>query len=128
MRVPMIHYLDIPPEVLADEYSVVVDIYTETPGGQDDDGNPIPPQKRYHAQDATADLQPKSGSERAAQSATTYDSTHTLFLGPTNEPIPTGATVDVKDEPGGSVVAKYTIVFPASWGTHWQLDVTRDVS
>ncbi len=112
-----------PGELMTDEHSVFVDIYTETPGGDDPDGNPLPPQKQYFAQNAGADLQPRSGSERAAQSGTSYESTHVLFLGSTPQPIPAGAMVDVRREEGGAVVARYVVVFPANFGTHLQLDL-----
>lgn len=83
---------DAPDELIADEYSVVVDIYTETPGGDDDDGNPAPPQRTYYVQGAPGDLQPQSGSRRAMQSGTVYESTHRLFLWPTDSwPVGLGA-------------------------------------
>lgn len=120
---PMIHHLQWPPEVMTDAFSVVVDIYEETDGGYDDRGNPLPPQKQYIVQDAPADLQPKGGTERAVQSATTYEASHTLFLGPVQERIPAGATVDVKDEAGGEVRQSLKVVYVADWGTHLEIDL-----
>lgn len=110
-------------DVLTDGHSIVADVYTVIGGGQDPDGNPIPPAKHYYAQDAQADLQPQSGSERAAQSGSAYESTHRLFLGPTAEPIPAGARVDVKASAGGPVTRSFVVVFPANRGTHWEVDL-----
>lgn len=71
---------DVPDELLVDAYSVIADIYTVVNAGQDDDGNPTEPQKKYFARGLWADLQPRSGSQRAAQSGTAYESTHVLFV------------------------------------------------
>lgn len=157
---PMIHHLQWPPEVLTDAFSVVVDIYAETEGGYDDRGNPLPPQKHYYVQDAPADLQPKGGTQRAVQSATTYEASHTLFIFPSESwpgdlaaaantalpadmswpstasgaaiieaffgklagEIPTGATVEVRQQ-HGTPRGKFTVVFVASWGTHLEIDL-----
>ena len=113
---------DVSGELLVDEYSVIVDIYTETPGGDDDDGNPQPPQRTYYVRDASADLQPRSGSVRAVQSGTDFESTHVLFLWQPAE-IPVGARVDVKAGSGGEVVGVYSVVFAARWGTHLEIDL-----
>lgn len=75
---------DAPDELLVDEYSVVVDVYTDIPGGDDADGNPQPPQRTYYLQGVPGDLQPQSGSRRAQQSGTVYESTHKLYLWPTD--------------------------------------------
>lgn len=121
---PMIYHLQWPPEVLTDAFSVVVDIYRLVDqDGYDDRGNPLPPLKQYIVQDEPADIQPKGGTERAVQSATTYEATHTLFLGPVQERIPAGATVDVKDEAGGEVRQSLKVVYVADWGTHAELDL-----
>lgn len=113
---------DAPEELRADEHTVVVDIYVETPGEDDSDGNPQPPQHVYYVQDASADLQPRSGTVRAAQSGTQYESSHVLFLWQLAD-VPTGAKVDVKAKPGGEVIGTYSVVFVASWGTHLEIDL-----
>lgn len=114
---------DAPGELRTDGYSVIVDIYIEKPGEDDPDGNPQPPQRTYYVEDAPADLQPRSGSQRAAQSGTVHESTHVLFLwGPVAE-APVGAMVDVKSEVGGSVSRSFTVVFTARWGTHVEIDL-----
>lgn len=105
-----------PDELIADEYSVVADIYTETPGGDDDDGNPKPPERRYYAMGVPVDLQPQSGSRRAMQSGTVYESTHRLYLWPTDTwPVGLGAeeTSGVDDGIGWTNDAPATLLIEA---------------
>ncbi len=71
---------DLPNDVLLDEYAVHADIYTEIPGGDDEWGDPQPPSRTYYVKDAPSDVQPKSGGQRAAESGTSYESTHVLYL------------------------------------------------
>lgn len=115
-----------PQEVMLDEFSVVVDIYDlvlpKPPDDKDEWGNPLQPQRHYYAQDVRADLQPKSGTQRAVQSGTTYEATHTLYIDGMGA-IPAGAIVDVKGGASGDVLASYTVVYTAYWGTHRELDL-----
>lgn len=102
---------------------VWVDIYTIKDGGQDDDGNELPSQTVYYSQNQLADLHPKSGSKRAAESGTVYESTHLLFHPVTSRRIPSGATVNVRLEEGCDVVEQYEVVFPGLYGDGYELDL-----
>lgn len=113
---------EFPDQVFFDAYTAVADIYRIIDGGQDEWGNELPPEAHYFAQDAPADLQTKSGNQRAQESGTDYESTHVLYLRSAAVPIPQGALVDVKDQ-DGTVVGTYTVVFAADWGTHLELDL-----
>src|SRR5690625_5303969 len=113
---------DLTDDVLLDEYAVIVDIYTETPGGDDDDGNPMPPVRTYYAQGAEGDLQPKGGTQRAAESGTVYESTHVLFLHQADATVPVGANVDMTPVGGGDMQTM-TVVFVANRGTHLEIDL-----
>lgn len=127
---PMIHIPGWPPDVLTDQFCVVVDIYQlvprEPPYDKDPRGNPLPPIKQYLVQDERADLQPKGGGQRALQSGTAYESSHSLFMRHAATTIPVGAKVDVKDEPGGQVRQIFTVVFVADWSLHLVLDLKAD--
>lgn len=118
--------VEFPP--IDDDVAVYVDIYTVEDGGQDDDGNPLPPAKTYYAQDARADVQPLSGQQRIAASGTTYAATHRLFGGDFDAVPPAGATVDVKQASGGEVVATYTVVYSGNWRTHLEIDLKGETS
>lgn len=124
---PLIYYPTWPKEVLADQYSVFVDIYElvppEPPNDKDERGNPLPPVKQYIVQDEPADLQPKGGGQRALQSGTTYEASHTLYMRRVAATIAPGVKVDVKDTQGGPVRQTLTVVFVADWSLHLELDV-----
>ena len=108
---------------LCDEYAEVVDVYVIVDGGQDDDGNEKPPYKDYFFQQHPADIQPKSGTKRAAESGTVYESTHVLFLPAIERQVPRGAIVDVKPGSGAKVITSFEVVFPANHGSHLELDL-----
>lgn len=114
---------DSPDDLLDDEHSVIVDVYIEEPGGDDEDGNPKPPERTYYLREMPGDLQPRSGSQRAAQSGTAYESTHLLFLYEPWTEIPPGATVEARNAGCGDVLGRYTVVFVADWGTHLEIDL-----
>lgn len=108
---------------LHDEYAFEVDIYTMTDGGQDDDGNEFPPTKDYYSRNQLVDIQAKSGSKRAAESGTIYESTHLMFHPVTERKIPVGATVEVRLTGITGVHETYYVIFVANWGPHLEIDL-----
>lgn len=108
---------------LYDEYAQYVDVSVVVDGGQDDDGNEKPAYKDYFVQGHPSEIQPKSGSKRAAESGTVYESTHTMFLPPMDRVIPHGATVDVRSRKGADVHQSFDVVFVANHGSHLELDL-----
>lgn len=108
---------------LYDEYAFEVDIYIMTDGGQDEDGNEIPSAKEYYSQNQLVDIQAKSGTKRAAESGTVYESTHLMFHPVTDRDIPKGATVEVRLNGIPGVHETYKVVFVANRGSHLEVDL-----
>jgi hypothetical protein len=79
---------------------------------------------------SNADIQPKSGRERSAQSGTSYESDYTMYVG----------TDDIVWQPGytrikeGDIIIdaagnKYKVVFPGFWpGSHYQSDLKLEAA
>lgn len=108
---------------LYDEYAFEVDIYVMTDDGQDEWGNEIPPSKDYYSQNQLVDIQAKSGTKRAAESGTIYESTHLMFHPVTERKIPVGATVEVRLTGIPGVHETYSVVFVANRGPHLEIDL-----
>lgn len=116
-------YFEITDCDLYDEYARTVDVYSITDGGQDASGNEQAPTKQYYFQNQPADIQAKSGTKRAAESGTVYESTHLIFLPADGAMIPRGARVDAKRVSDGTVVESYEVVFVAYLGSHLEVDL-----
>lgn len=108
---------------LYDEFAFEVDVYTITDGGQDDDGNELPPTKDFYSQNQLVDIQAKSGTKRAAESGTVYESTHLMFHPVTEREIPRGATVEVRIAGIPGAHETYSVVFVANRGPHLEIDL-----
>lgn len=108
---------------LYDEYAFEVDVYTITDGGQDDDGNELPPSRDYFSRNQLVDIQAKSGTKRAAESGTIYESTHLMFHPVIERKIPEGATVEVRLVGISGVHEMFSVVFVAKPGSHLEIDL-----
>ena len=108
---------------LTDEFGKMITLYIVEDGGLDDDGNERPPYKDYLYQNHYADVQPKSGTKRAEQSGTVYESSHVVYLPTIKRKVPVGATLEVVDDVTFTVLEKYEVVFVASFGSHLEIDL-----
>src|SRR5690554_3420340 len=94
-----------------------------TNGGQDEWGNDLPPSRDYYSQNQRVDIQTKSGTSRAAESGTVYESTHVMFHPVTERRIPVGAVVEVQLAGIPGVHEDYSVVFVANRGSHLEIDL-----
>lgn len=108
---------------LTDEFGKMITLYIVEDGGLDDDGNERPPYKNYLYQNHYADVQPKSGTKRAEQSGTVYESSHVVYLPKTAKQVPTGAILEVLDDVTFTALDRYEVVFVANHGSHLEVDL-----
>lgn len=113
---------ELPNNLYYDEYSKLIDIYTETAAELDDDGNEIPEGRQYILQDYPADIQPKAGGRIQAESGTVYESSHALFLPGSDRPIPRGAKIEARTDYN---TEHYIVVFVADLGSHLELSINE---
>lgn len=76
-----------------------------------------------------ADIQPKSGRERAAQSGTAYESDYKMFAGADDIAFVAGYS-DLRQgdfaiimNPDGTEKQRFKIILPGYWGTHYEPDL-----
>lgn len=107
--------------------SQTVFVKTIVDGHNDDNGNWVEAEEILIATIDNANIQPKSGRERASQSGTSYDADYKLYAG----------TDDIVFEPGfvdlmtGNIVVdskdkRYRIVFPGYLTTHYESDLKAE--
>lgn len=76
-----------------------------------------------------ADIQPKSGRERAAQSGTSYESDYRMFAGTNDIAFESGFThLKSGDIVIDAVGNQYKIVFPGFWVTHYEADLKLEAT
>ena len=97
--------------------------YTE--GYYDEDHNWVEPGWEKVATLNNADIQPRSGDERAAETGTRYESDYRVFVSniefEENEEKIIKEGDNIKDEDD----CYYKVVFVADWSTHYEIDAER---
>ncbi|AZO96136.1 hypothetical protein [Halocella sp. SP3-1] len=92
--------------------------YTEP--GYDGDGNWQDGSPKTIATATDVSIQPKSGSERAGETGTKYESEYTAYIMKDNLTFEDGYT-EIKQ--GDNINDKYTVVFPGDWPNSYQSDL-----
>ena len=107
-----------------DDNTQVVQVKRWTEGHTGEDGKWVEGQEQLIAVIDPADIQPKSGTERAGTSQTQYYSNYNLFAFIEDIEFLNEVT---ELKAGDKIVAEnsavYTLVFPGFWGTHYQGDL-----
>lgn len=110
-----------------DEFCQIVQVKVLTEAGYDEQGQWHDAQEILVATIDGADIQPKSGRERAAEVQTSYESDYKMFAFKQDITFEAGYSelkqgMVVVDEAG----KRYKIVFPGNWEAHYEADLKAE--